>query len=518
MARDLIISLDCSTSASKAIVWDLYGNILSEGRTSLLMIQPRLAWHEQPAKSWWSASCEAITQSLSHVNPKRVSALCIAHQRETFVPINERGEPLRNSITWMDERAFSLLPDIADRFGKDHFQEITGKPISGNLTVGKIEWLRRNEPKVFAETFKYLDVHAFLVYQLTGQYRTGWGCADPMGLFDMRKNEWSQEILSGIGVRPDQVPEAYPPGTVLGTVQPVAAKASNLPEGIPVVAGLGDGQSAGLGVNITQSGESYLSLGTSIVSGTFSDRYANSRNFRTMYGGLPGSYILETVLLGGAYTIKWFVDHFTDLDNSARGMNRSVEEMMDQAASEIPPGAEGLLLVPYWNSAMNPYWDAAASGIMVGWRGIHRRPHMYRAILEGIAFEQRLHTAGVEESLRQPIKRYIAVGGGAKNELWCQIIADITGKPVYLTQSQEATSLGAAILAAVGGGCLPDIRTAAEKMVHFHPVYYEPQPDRYRYYDQLYEEVYIHLYPLLQKYLDRLTELSTSYEENHPKG
>jgi sugar (pentulose or hexulose) kinase len=189
---------------------------------------------------------------------------------------------------------------------------------------------------------------------------------------------------------------------------------------------------------------------------------------------------------------------------------------MDAAASKVPAGAQGLMLVPYWNSAMNPYWDAAASGIVVGWTGSHHQQHMYRAILEGTAFEQRLHTIGVEQALGRPIERYIAVGGGAHNDLWCQIIADVTGKPVYRTRSLEAAALGAGILAASAAGLFPDIRQAAQSMVHIDSEFFTPDPARHRYYSQLYEEVYIHLFPALQTHLDRLTEITADYERRGP--
>jgi sugar (pentulose or hexulose) kinase len=167
-----------------------------------------------------------------------------------------------------------------------------------------------------------------------------------------------------------------------------------------------------------------------------------------------------------------------------------------------------LMLVPYWNSAMNPYWDAAASGIVVGWRGIHTRAHLYRAILEGIAFEQRLHTEGVETALGQSVESYVAMGGGAKSERWLQIVADVTGKSVYRAMTTEAAALGAGILAATGAGLFPDVRAAAEAMTRIAPDPLLPDDARHEVYSRLYAEVYQHLFPALQPYLKRLTALA----------
>jgi xylulokinase len=187
---------------------------------------------------------------------------------------------------------------------------------------------------------------------------------------------------------------------------------------------------------------------------------------------------------------------------------RSPEEILEAAAAEIPPGAAGLMLVPYWNGAMNPYWDAGASGIMVGWRGIHRGAHFYRAILEGIAFEQRLHMEGVESALGTHLDRFIAVGGGARSLLWCQIIADTTGKSVFRASTSEATALGAGILAAAGVGLHPDVLAAAQAMTNLHPHPFQPDPERRAFYEHLYQDVYRNLFPALQSYLDRLDDLT----------
>jgi sugar (pentulose or hexulose) kinase len=508
-----VISLDCSTSSSKAIVWDMCGNMISQGKRDLEMYRARPDWHEQVAESWWIASIEAIREAISQVDPKSVVALCISHQRETFVPVDVHGKALRNAILWMDERARDLLPKLNQIFGEENFHEITGKPLSGNLSVSKIAWMKQNEPDIFADTYLFLDVQAYLVHLFTGNYCTGWGSADPMGLFNMQKDRWSEQILGELDLDDRKFPEAFPPGEKIGTVTNEAAEHCNLQAGIPVIAGVGDGQSAGLGINITHPGECYLSLGTGMVAGAFSTQYVTSKAFRTMYSGIPGTYILETVLLAGAYLVKWFVDNFTDFESVGNALDLNTEEILDKAASKIAPGAQGLMLVPYWNSAMNPYWDASASGIMVGWRGFHQRAHMYRAILEGIAFEQRLHTEGVEAATGRIIDRYIAVGGGAANSLWCQIIADITGKTVFRTPTKEATSLGSAVLAAYGGGIYHDINEAAKKMTKIDPHRFSPDEERQEYYDRLYQEVYKDLYPKLQDSLARLSELSTRFEK-----
>ena len=508
ISEPLVIGLDSSTTACKAIVVDPRGNVVAGGQASLPMIRPRSGWHEQPADSWWEAACQALQQAVAQVDAKRLAALCVAAQRETFVVTDEAGHPLDHALLWLDERCRDLLPEIDRQYGRERIHQETGKPLSANLSLGKLYWLRKERPALLSPNARILDVHGFLAHRLTGRFATSWGCADPMGLFDMRSNSWNEPLIQAIGLRAEQFPEALPVGSLVGEVHGDAARWTGLPAGLPLFAGLGDGQAAGLGARAVEQGEAYLNLGTAIVSGTLSRRYLVKRAFRTMIGGIPGSYLLETVLLGGAYTITWFIENFAGIRKAEFSSERSPEEMLEAAASQIQPGSAGLTLVPYWNGAMNPYWDAGASGIMVGWRGIHGVAHFYRAILEGIAFEQRLHNEGIEDATGQPLRRMIAVGGGARSPLWCQIIADITGKPVFRAGVSEATALGAAILAAAGVGLYPDVLSAALTMARVDPHPFQPEPERRAFYERLYQDVYRHLFPALQNHLDALADLT----------
>lgn len=246
----LVLGLDCSTTACKAILWDCRGNAVARGSSPLTMITPQPGWHEQRAEAWWTAAVAAIRQAVSGVASGRLKAMSIAHQRETFVPVDAQCRPLTSGILWLDERARELLPSLERSFASIDFHALTGKRLSVNLTIAKIAWLKEYRPEIFARTAKYLDVHSFLVRQLTGFCRTGWGCADPTGLFDIRNNVWAADLLNRMDIRADQLPELCAPGTIVGEVTPSAAEACGLPAGLPVAAGIGDGQACGLGVDI----------------------------------------------------------------------------------------------------------------------------------------------------------------------------------------------------------------------------------------------------------------------------
>lgn len=506
MNATYVIGIDSSTTACKAIAWDRNGNLIAEGRASYPILQPQPTWYEQDAEQWWRGTCSALGDLFSKIDAKRVEAVCITHQRETFVPVDDQGRPVRNAILWLDERSRAQVDYLVNTFGSNQIHQVTGKPPSINPSLPKIVWLVENEPEVISRTSKYLDVHAFLIHQLTGYFRTSLASADPMGLVDLRANFWAVDLIRELDLLIEQFPELIPPGEIIGYVTESAALECGLPIGLPVIAGAGDGQCAGLGANAIGGDQAYLNLGTAVVSGIFSPTYKADPAFRTLYAPLAGNYFFETVVRGGAFTIGWFVDKFGS-ELRSNSLPLTPEELLELDAQKVPPGCLGLMLVPYWSGAMNPYWDSSASGIMMGWTGAHGREHFYRAILEGIAFEQRLAGDGVMAVLGQRFKEYIVMGGGSRSKLWNQIMADITGVMVVRSTTTEATCLGAGILAAIAAGWYPSAAEAAKAMTGTADRFI-PQPEKNTFYDQLFREIYQPLFPTIRQLVDRLAELT----------
>ena len=264
----------------------------------------------------------------------------------------------------------------------------------------------------------------------------------------------------------------------------------SLPEGLPIVVGAGDGQSAGLGCNVTKPGRAYLNLGTGTVSGVHAENYNYAMAYRTMGGAIPGTYIFETFIGGGTQNIVWFVEQLSGLEIG------TAEHALQAAAAEIPIGANGLLCLPYWTGAMTPYWDGHARGAFVGLSGLHGKPHMYRSILEGIALEQRLLVEGVEAATGTPIDTIVLLGGGARSPVWSQIMADVLGREIMLAREQESTALGAGIHAAAAVGFYKDIQTAAEAMTGIE-LTYAPNANAHHIYSRIFE-AYRSLYPNLK--------------------
>lgn len=187
MNADLVLGIDCSTTASKAVAWSASGDPLAEGRAPLPLLAPQPGWGEQDARQWWQATTDAIRQVAAQVAPGRIAAVCVTHQRETFVPVDQRGEPLRNAILWLDERSRAQLDMLDRRFGHDALHRLTGRPPSMTQSLPKLLWLTQHEPDVVRDAAYVVDVHAYLVHALSGEWVTSLASADPMGIVDMAR-------------------------------------------------------------------------------------------------------------------------------------------------------------------------------------------------------------------------------------------------------------------------------------------------------------------------------------------
>lgn len=438
-AEPVVLAVDCSTTAAKVVALDLDGSEQASASRPLALSRPRPGFHEQDAVQWWRATLAALAETIAALpDPAAVQGICLTHQRESFVCIDERGAPLRPAVLWLDSRAGAEIAEL----GTDRVHQVSGKPPDTTPAIYKLAWLSRHEPQTLAQAARVADVHAVLAHRLTGRWASSVASADSLGLLDLAAGIWAPELLHLAGVRADQLPDLVPPGAVIASLTADVTREVGLPAPVPLIAGLGDGQAAGLGAGAVEPGMAYLNLGTSMVLGTPSPTYLTSRAFRTLAGAPQGSFVFETVLNAAAYLADWFRRELGD-----PALGGAVDPALDQAADDVPPGAEGLLAVPYWNAAQTPYWDADARGALVGLHGAHTRAHVYRALLEGVAFELRLHLEGLEAATGQRISVIRAMGGGSRSRLWTQIVADVTDRPIQVCLDEQLSARGAAVLA-----------------------------------------------------------------------
>ena len=457
----LVIGLDSSTQSTKAIAWNRNGEVVAEGRADISMSHPQADYFEQDPVDWWTSSVAAISDCIANIAPQQVQALAISNQRETLGFMDENGASTYPAIVWLDERARSQVASFSKHFGADKIHRITGRPADLTPCLYRFLWMKENEPQVYSRTRCFVDVQAYLVQRLCdGPYRTGWISADPMGIFNLTQSKWSTELLQELSLDVSRLPEALPPGSLLGRVTASAAAKTGLPTETPVFAAGGDGQCAGLGTNCTIPDRAYINLGTAVVSGIWSSKYRYSSAWRTMLAAQGEGYIYENCLRTGAFLIDWFVDQFV-----AQGKaDEAVFKQLETAAQLLPIGSDGLLVQPYFSGVMDPHWDTSARGVILGLSGSHTPTHIYRAIIESITIDQVMRTQEMEAAAEQNISHFVAIGGGANSIFWRQMLADASGKPVHVSSTIEASALGAGMIAAYGAGWFDSITDAAQQM------------------------------------------------------
>ena len=491
MTDQLVVAVDCSTTAAKAVVVSADGRVVAAASRPLQTAQPRASWHEQDATQWWTATRDAVAAAVGSLDhPDRVAAVCLTHQRESFTCLGPDDVPLRPAILWLDARAHA---EIAEH-GSARVHELSGKPGDTTPAIYKLAWLARHEPDVLRDASQVGDVQAYLSLRLTGRWATSPASADTLGLLDLPRRAWSAELLDIAGVRADQLPELVPAGEPLGMLLPGVARALGLSGPVPLVSGIGDGQAAGLALGATSPGIAYLNLGTSMVLGVSADAYRWDPAYRTLAGIGPHDYTLETVLNAAAYVATWCREQF------------GREADLEQQAAALPPGADGLLTLPYWNAAQTPHWDPLARGAVIGWHGRHTPAHLYRSILEGVAFELRLHLERLEAATGSDVEQVRAVGGGARSPLWVRIVSDVTQRPVRVCAAGEASAAGAAALAwshLTGASPQQAAAAAARPLLDGHDVH--PDPSTAARYDALHA-VHQRMYPQLREVFAALAD------------
>jgi sugar (pentulose or hexulose) kinase len=489
-ADSLVIGVDSSTQSTKAVLWDRAGRLIAKGAAPISLSNPTRDQFVQDPVEWWQSCCSALQSCLKDIDPTRIDAMAIVHQRETVAFLDQGGGCIYPAIVWLDERARSNVISFSKAIGIDTIHRITGRYPDLTPTIYRLDWMRRYEPEIYARTACFADVQCYLVHRLAGgSFRTGRLSADSMGIYDMVEKRWSPLLLEALELSPDRLPETVPPGELLGTVNPQAAAETGLPEGLPIFAGGGDGHYAGLGTNCTVPNRAYVNLGTAVVSGVWSPTYRYNRAWRTLLAAQGEGYIYESVLRSGSFLVNWFVDQFVPEGRK----DPSIFSRLEAAAEEIPIGCDGLLIQPYWSGVMDPYWDVSARGVTFGQSGSHKLAHFYRAILEGITLDRVLRTRALEEASGQRIDHYVAIGGGAGSPLWRQMLADASSKPVLITDTVEASALGAGMTAAFGAGWFSSIAEASNQMAGHNTQVIKPREganERYETLLTIYQDLY----------------------------
>jgi xylulokinase len=498
---DLILAHDLGTTGNKASLFDVAGNLVASAFVAYQTDYPRPGWAEQDPADWWRAACESTRRLLdSGRGAGEIGVISFSGEMMGCTPVDARGEPLRTSIIWADQRAEQEAATLAERVGRDQVYHITGHRVSSNYTATKLMWVREHQPEVYARTHKTLQAKDYVAFKLTGTYATDYSDASGTNLFDLRARRWSETIIEALELSPDLLPPALPSAEVIGVVTREAAAATGLAEGTPVTIGGGDGACATAGAGVVNPLDAYNYIGSSSWISFVSREPLYDPQQRTFtFAHLDPEYVFPTGTMqcaGGSY--DW-------LERLLRGdAEEKLYQEMEDLASSVEPGAQGLFFLPYLIGERSPHWNPRARAAFVGLTMAHGRAEMARAVLEGVAFNLRI----ILDALRAqgaPFTALRLIGGGARSPLWRQILADVFDLPVLRPKLLvEATSLGAAIAGGVGVGLYPDYSVAGE-LVQVEPGE-EPRPEVAQRYEELYG-VFRETYESLVGVYDRIATL-----------
>lgn len=490
--RDCILTLDAGTTGLKCTLFEPDGTARKMAVATYGVELPYPGWAQQPAPWFTAAAIEGVSIVLAdEIDRSRVAVIGLSGTMNGCIPVDASGEALYPNIIHSDTRAEPQLAQIRAVIDDTAFYAHTANRLDVHYTLPKILWLREHHPEVYESTRWFINTKDALYSWLTGrQGVTDYSDASLTCALNIHTGTWDEDLLRSLGIDPAVMPQILPSHDVSGVLTRDAAQALDLPEGLPVSVGAGDGICAAHGAGLYAPGDAYINIGSSAWLGTLTERPVidtEQRFFSFLDMDGKSSHICATVQSAGA-TLDWVIENLltmgTDLTPDTF---TAVEDLVDT----VPAGAEGVFLLPTFMGERTPWWDANARGTLIGMSLYHGRGHIARATFEGVAQALHMcHSAVRDQGVTYP--RLSLVGGGATSDIWPQMIADMFRLPTRVHgHPRQATSLGAAMAAGVGVGLFKDYKDASR--MAFFTEDYAPDPVREAVYQPHYE-VYRALY------------------------
>ena len=460
-------------------------------------------WAEADADVFWQALCQACQQlwQTTRVNKSDIAGLVITTQRGTTLALDVKGQPLRPAMIWLDQRRTEHAPRLA------WWWEAAFRAIGMRDTVrhfqkeAEANWIAQHQPDLWARTAKYLLLSGYLNYRFTGRFVDSVAAQVGYVPFDYKKGQWAPPHdwkWQALPITPAMLPELVAAGTVIGQVSEQAAQETGIPAGLRVLAGAADKACEVLGAGCLTPDIACLSYGTAATINTTTPRYLEATPFIPPYqAAVPGHYNTEVQITRGFWMVNWFKEQFgLHEQQQALAEGVSPESLFDALVNRVPPGAQGLMLQPFWNPGIKVP-GPEAKGAVIGFGDVHTRAHLYRAILEGLAYALREAKERIEKRGGTPITLVRVSGGGSQSDAAMQITANIFNLPCERPHLYETSGLGAAMIAAVGLGLHADYASAVAAMARMGDRF-EPEPQHAHTYEQLYRRVYCRMYKRLQ--------------------
>lgn len=506
------LGIDIGTGGARALVIDESGAVRGSATAEYPLSIPRPLWAEQNPADWWDGVCSCVPSACQKagISGTDIAAVGLSGQMHGAVFLDAQDQVIRPSILWCDQRTAAECAEITARAGRETVERVTLNPVLTGFQAPKAVWLKNNEPEAFARVRKVLLPKDYIRLKLTGAYATEVSDASGTSLLNVVARKWSPEMASAAFVEERWLPECFESVEVSGRISAGAAEALGLAAGTPVVGGGGDQAAGGLGCGIVVPGLVSSSIGTSGVVFAFADSPFADQKLRThtFCHAVPGKWHVMGVVLSAGGSLRWFRDTFCEEEKRAAAQ-RGVDpyDLITASAADIPPGADGLFFLPYLSGERTPYPDPSARGVFFGATLKHTKAHFARAVLEGVGFAladsfEILRAMGVEAT------QVRAMGGGARSDVWRQMLADITGRPHVTLNVDEGPAYGVALLAGVSQGVWSSIEEACSATIRPASMV---EPDRAR--SQRYQELhsfYISLYASLK---DRFADLASLSRE-----
>jgi sugar (pentulose or hexulose) kinase len=498
-----LLAIDNGTQSVRALVFDPRGNLLHKCRVP---IEPYFSnqpgWAEQDPHVFWNAVCQACRGLWAQgADPSGLAAAAVTAQRGTVVNVDRRGEPLRPAILWLDQRRVEGLPSIGGWWGAAFKLAGVADTVAYLQAEAEANWIRTRQPEVWAATHKFLLLSGYLTFRLTGRFVDSIGCQVGYVPFDYKRYDWAKPRdwkWQAVPMDKAILPELFPVGSSLGEITTEAAAATGLPAGLPLIAAAADKATEVLGAGCMAPHVGCLSYGTTATINTTHRKYVEVVPYIPPYpAAIPSQYSLEVQIVRGYWMVTWFKQEF-GLREQRLAAERQMEPeaLFDELIRAVPPGAEGLMLQPYWSPGIR-FPGPEARGAIVGFSDVHTRAHVYRAILEGLAYALREGAERIAMRSGVPITELRVAGGGSQSDAAMQITADVFGLPASRPHLYDASGLGAAIDAAVGAGLHGDFTSAIQAMTRRGETF-DPDPKTHALYDDLYRNVYTQMYKRLQ--------------------
>ncbi len=418
-------------------------------------------------------------------------------QRGSLTLVDDRGRPLRPFIIWLDQRRARRTPPLPPWWRAAFLAAGASGAIDYLARESELNWIAEHEPERLARTHKVLLVSGWLNYRLTGRFADSVGSQVGYIPFDYKRHDWARAWdwrWSALAARREQMPDLVPVGAVIGPLTRAAAEDTGLPEGLPVIAGAADKACEVLGAGAIVPDMAAISYGTTATVNVTLSRYLEATRFIPPYpAALPGRFIAEVQIFRGFWMVSWFKQQFGHPEVAA-ALSAGVppEALFDRLVEQAPPGSDGLMLQPYWTPGVRTP-GPEARGAVIGFTDAHTRAHLFRAILEGLAYALREGCERIEARSGARVTSLRVSGGGSQSNAAMQVTADVFNRPASRPHTFETSGLGAAIVGAVGLGLHPDYPTAVAAMTRLGPTF-EPDPRRAALYDRLYRQVYTHMY------------------------